>query len=127
MPAPTIRRIPTVDPATFAFEIEGEVSAEEMETLAKQMNAAFDTYDQVNMLLVFAPYGGSELGAGLDWESIRSRFRSLSHVNKYAVVGAPEGAAMMIEAVGRMIPVEARTFDLPDIDAAWDFVGTRPA
>ncbi len=127
MPAQTIRRIPTTDPATFAFEIDGEVTSEEMEAMADLMNAAFDTHDKVNMMLIFRDYEGSELGAGFQWSSIRSRFRALTHVDKYVVVGAPDAAETMIDTMGKLIPVEAKTFDLAEVDAAWTFVGARPA
>ncbi|WP_371156599.1 STAS/SEC14 domain-containing protein [Jannaschia sp. 2305UL9-9] len=122
-----IHRIPTTDPATYAFSIDGKVTADEMEAMGEEMNAAFDLYDKVNMLLIFEHYDGSEVGAGLDWESIKSRFRSLTSVDKYVAVGAPEDASAMIEAMGSVIPVEAKTFEKADLDAAWAYVGARPA
>lgn len=127
VPAQTVRRIAATDPATFAFEIDGEVTAAEMEGMADVMNAAFDTHDTVNMLLIFRRYEGSEAAAGFDWSSIRSRFRALAKVDKYVTVGAPDAAETMIETMATVMPIEARTFDLDEIDAAWAYVGARPA
>ncbi|MGB3409257.1 MAG: STAS/SEC14 domain-containing protein [Jannaschia sp.] len=126
MQTDTIRRIPTTDPATFAFEIDGEITADDMEAMADLMNVAFDDFDSVDMLLIFRRYEGSEVGAGLDWSSIKSRFRALTNVGKYVVVGAPDGAADMIEAMGKIIPVDAKTFDMPDLPDAWAYLGARP-
>lgn len=126
MTNPSIRTVPTADPATYAFEIDGKVTSDEMEAMADRMNAAFDAHDKVNMVLIFRRFDGSELGAGYDWSSIKSRVRSLTNVDKYVAVGAPAAAEKMIEAMDLVIPVEARTFDLAEIDAAWAFVGTRP-
>lgn len=127
MTSQTIRRIATTKSDVYAFEIDGKVSADEMAQMADVMNAAFDAPDKVDMLLIFRKFDGSEMGAGYDWSSIKSRFRSVTNVGKYVVVGAPEEAATMIEVMGKIIPVEAMTFDMGELDAAWAAVGARPA
>lgn len=127
MTAQTIRRVPATKPDVYAFEIDGKVSSEAMQAMAETMNAAFDTHDTVDMLLIFRAYDGSEMGAGFDWESIKSRFRSLTNVGKYVVVGAPEEAADMIELMGNVIPVDAKTYPMAQLDAAWTLLGARPA
>lgn len=126
MIVPTVRRLPTTRDALYAFEIDGKVTAAGMEAMADQMNAAFDTHDRVDMLLFFRDFDGSEIGAGFDWSSIRSRLRSLAKVDKYVAVGTPEEAAMMIEVLGKLVPVETKAFPLSELDAAWDFLGARP-
>ncbi|PZX15739.1 SpoIIAA-like protein [Palleronia aestuarii] len=127
MNSETIQQIPTDNPDLYAFRVTGEVTGADMEAMAEYMNAAFDTHEKVSMLLLFENYHGSETGAGLDWDSVKSRFRSLSKVDKYAVVGAPDGAARMIDMMDKVIPVDARTFTAGEADAAWRFVGARPA
>ena len=127
MTSPTIRRIPSTNEGVYAFEIDGRVTSEEMEGIARTMNDAFDTHESVDMLMIFKRYDGSEVGAGFDWESVKSRFRSLTKVRRYVVVGAPEGAADMIEVMGKLIPVHAMTFESSEIDAAWAAVDARPA
>lgn len=126
MPDQTIRRVATTNPNVYAFEIDGKVSSEEMEDMADLMNTAFDTHDKVDMLLIFRHFDGSEMGAGYDWSSIKSRFRAVTNVGKYVVVGAPEEAETMIEVFGKLIPVEAMTFDLAELDTAWAEVDARP-
>ncbi len=127
MTSPAIRRVATTNPKVYAFEIDGEVSGEEMAEMADTMNAAFDAQEKVDMLLIFRDYEGSEMGAGLDWSSIKSRFRSLANVDKYVAVGAPDSAAAMIEVMGKIIPVEARTYPMSQLDVAWTYLGARPA
>jgi hypothetical protein len=122
-----VRQLSTTTPRVFAFEIDGKVSAAEMHAMGETMNAAFDlTDDKVDLILIFRRYDGQEPGAALDWENMSSRFRSLTHIRRYVVVGAPDGAETMIEAMGKIIPVEAMTFRLEEIDAAWAAVGARP-
>ena len=123
----TVTRIPTDRPDLYAFEIDGEVTSEAMEAMSETMNAAFDAHEgKVDMLLLFREYAGSEAGATLDGDVIASRFRSLSNVARYVVVGAPESAETMIEAMGKLMPVEAHTFPLPEASAAWTLLGARP-
>lgn len=122
----TVRRLPTSRDDLYAFEIDGKVTAAEMEAMADQMNAAFDTHDSVDMLLIFRDFDGSEIGAGYDWSSLKSRIRSLAKVDKYVAVGAPQEAATMIEVLGKLMPVETKAFPMSELDAAWDFMGARP-
>lgn len=67
---------------------------------------------------------GSDRGAIFDGHVIESRWRSLFNVDKYAVVGAPEGASKMIDFMNKLIPVDAKAFDRTEEAKAWAFVGT---
>ena len=67
---------------------------------------------KVDMMLVFTDYDGSEFGATLDDDVIASRFRSITNVGKYVVVGAPDSAESAINLFGKLLPVETHTFEL---------------
>lgn len=123
----SINEIATDRADVFAFRIRGEVSSEDMQAMAARMNAAFDTHETVSMLLIFEGFEGSDTGAAFDIETIKAQFRALGKVDKYAVVDAPSSAAGMIETMGKVIPVEARTFDAGQEAEAWRFVGASPA
>ena len=123
----TVARLSTDRSDLYAFEIRGEVSEEAMESMAKTMNAAFDAHDgKVDMLLVFRDFDGSEAGATLDLDVVASRLRALTNVARYVVVGAPDAANTMIEAMATLMPVEAHTFPLARLDEAWALLGARP-
>lgn len=124
---PTIRQIPTDTPRVYAFRVCGDTRADDMAAMAALMNCAFDEGQEVDMLLVLEGFGTGDTVAGLTLETVTSQVRSLTHVGKYAVVGAPGPAAAMIRAFGRLIPVDARVFDPAEEAAAWDFVEARPA
>lgn len=109
----------------YAFRISGTVTAGEMEAMAGTMNAAFGRQDEIDMLLVFDGYEGTECGAGLGIENLKSRMRSLAHVRRYVVAGAPQGAAAMVEAMGKVIPVEAES--VATEAEAWAALDARPA
>lgn len=120
---PSITEVATSRPDLFAFRIAGEVSRADMTAMAEHMNEIFDQHDAVDMLLIFDRYDGAEAGAALSWEAIKSRFRALSNVRKYVVVGAPEAAEDLIEAIGKVIPVDAEAFDTEA--PAWRALGAE--
>jgi len=124
----SVSRISVDKASVYAFEITGKISAEAMESMAKQMNAAFDAHkEKVDMLLLFRDFEGSEFGASFDGDVISSRFRALTNVDKYVVVGAPDSAETMLEMMGAIIPVETHTFDLNELNQAWALLGVTPS
>lgn len=122
-----ITQIATDDPAVYAFRIEGGVTTEEMAGMAEVMNAAFDRDETVSMLVLLHDFVASDAAAGLSLRSLESQVRSLAHVERYGVVGAPSFAAAMIETFDKISPIDARTFDPGEEAAAWAFVGAAPA
>ncbi|SIT90355.1 SpoIIAA-like [Yoonia rosea] len=122
----SIQQIPTDNDTVLAFQIHGHIDDDASEALAKFMNDAFDKHPKVNMLLDMAKFTGSDWDSIFDSDVVKSRFRSLQHVGRYAVVGAPDRAAKMIALMNKVIPVEARAFDADEITQAWDFVGAQP-
>jgi len=122
-----ITQIQTESPTVYAFRVVGHIDDDASEALAEFMNTAFNTHPKVNMLLDLIQFTGSDWDSMLDGDVIKSRWRSLTHVDRYAVVGAPDRAATLINLVDKIIPVEARAFDAQDISQAWGFVGAKAA
>lgn len=123
---PSITRIPTTSDTVLAFEINGEIQADALERMAQTMNDAFDRHDTTSLLVLFRPYDGSETGATLDWDVLKANFRSLSNLEKYAIVGGSEAPKGTVDFFDDLIPIDAETFDLREAEAAWDFVGASP-
>jgi len=121
-----IDQIPTSSPTVYAFQVSGHMSYDASEAMAEYMNQVFDQNDKISMLLDLTGFTGSDWDTMLDGDVIQSRFRALSHVDRYAVIGAPENAAKMISFMDKIIPVDARAFDASEAQAAWKFVGARP-
>ena len=120
-----ITQVPASRPDLYAFRINGEVAGDEMETMAHEMNAAFDRHEQVDMLLIFDRYEGSETGASWNMETIKANFRSLSKVSRHVVAGAPDSASSMLETMGKIMPVETETFRTEA--EAWAALDASPA
>ena len=95
----------------FSFTIRGKVSREDMESMARSMLDRFETWDNLDMLLVFADYDGAETGASLGGDALSAQARSLTNVRNYVTAGAPDAAGKMIEALSKLIPVDGRAFE----------------
>ncbi len=117
---PTVIEVANNRDTLFSFRITGEVSQDDMTALAEYVNDIFDAHDSVDLMMIFDRYDGAEPGASFSWESIKSRFRSLSKVDRYVVVGAPDSAQSVIDAMSTIIPVKAKTFD--EEIAAWRYL-----
>lgn len=122
-----VREIRTDTPGVFGFDIPGKVSEEDLAMMAGKMEAAFETHGKVSLLLMFENYEGNELGALLDGDVVRTHFKALSNLERYAVVGAPGHMEAALKVVTAVLPVESKTFDRGEAAAAWAYVGARPA
>lgn len=122
-----IKQIATDPPSVYAFRIEGSATSAEMADMAKLLDEAFNRYDKINMLLFLHHYSPADAILSLSLKSLATQARSVAHVDRYAVVGPPPSAAHMIEGLSTVSPIFARTFEPSEADAAWTFVGARPA
>lgn len=124
---PATGPIPTTDPTVVAHRFVGEVESDDLEAMANRVDRAFDRHDEVSLLLLFTEWEGAEVSGALDPDVVKTQMRSLAHVERYAVVGAPDVAETMIEFLDTFIPVDAETFGAHEESGAWNFVGARPA
>ncbi len=122
----TIEQIAVNKAEVYAFRITGQVEPEDLKQMGAVMNDAFEIHKSVSMILVFDAFDGVEAGAGFDMETVRSQFRSVAKVDKYAVVGAPTAAATMIKIMDKILPTDARIYASSDEPAAWAFIGAEP-
>ena len=122
----TITRRPNTRPTLLAFDITGKIAKPDIEDMAEQIEGAFDAYDRIDILLIMSDFEGMEAGAVFDGEALGAQVRSIRHVRKYGVVGAPAWARTMIAFSDVLLPLEARTFDLAQEDEAWDWIESGP-
>ena len=111
-------------PTLLAFQVAGKIDRPAIEDMAHQIDTAFDAYDRIDILLIMADFEGMEAAAIFDREALGAQARSVRHVRKYGVVGAPAWARAMIEFFDFLSPVEAKTFDLAEEADAWAWVET---
>ena len=109
-------------PSLLIFEIRVKIAKKDIEWMAARVDQAFDAHEKIDLLLVMNHYDGAELGAVFDGEAAAVMTRSLAHVRRYGVVGAPGWARAMIELFKWVTPVEEKTFSLDDLEAARQWI-----
>lgn len=124
-PEGSIARRDSPRPDLLAFEIRDKIPKADIEWMSGIVDRAFDAHKEVDMLIVMTNYGGSTLGAMFDGNAAAVQARSLRHIRRYAVVGAPGWAEAMIELSGKVSPVETKTFELAEEQDAWRWVDQR--
>lgn len=117
---------PSQRPDLLVFEIREKITEPDIEQMAKRVEAAFDSLKHIDLLLLMTNFEGAELSAVADGEAMRAMTRSVTHVRRYGVVGAPAWARIMIQAFDVVSPVDAKTFDLSEEASAWTWIN-RPA
>jgi hypothetical protein len=121
----SIRRLGTTRADLFAFEVAGRIHAPDIEAMAGIIDKAFESLGEIEIIIVIRDWQGIDLGAAFDQKALAVQARANSHVRKYAVVGAPGWAETMIQLLSPLTPVEEKTFDLAQEDAAWAWIGER--
>ena len=114
-------------PDLLAFEIADKVTKDDIEWMSAITDEAMKTHDKIDMLIIMSNYEGTELAASLDGYANSVKARSVAHINRYVVVGAPTLAKAMINLSGLVLPVESKTFDLDEEAAAWNYLANKPS
>lgn len=117
-----VSRIAVADDRLFAFRIDGRVTRQDVKAMARLLEAAFDAWEDIDILLSMPDYEGIDIDAMLNSDMARAMVRSNRHVRRYAVVGPPSWDAAMIRIFDPLIPVRARAFALAQEREAWDWV-----
>lgn len=125
-PNRSIREAAAGRPDLLVFEIDARITQADIEWMAARVSAAFDERDEIDMLIVMRNYEGVELGAVFDPAAMKVGMRSLRHVRRYAVVGAPAWASAMINLFSPLTPVEEKTFPLEGEAKARIWVSAPP-
>jgi hypothetical protein len=109
-------------PNLLVFDITAKIAKADVEKMAEAVDAAFDQFDKIDMLLILSDFEGMDIDAAFDREALAAQVRSIRHVRKYGVVGAPAWARAMIEISGVVSPVESKTFELEQEAEAWAWI-----
>jgi hypothetical protein len=121
-----IRRRASPRPTLLVFEISAKIAKSDIEAMAREVEAAFDAHDKIDMLLIMTDFEGMDADAAFDREALGAQARSIRHVRKYGVVGAPAWARAMIGVSDFLSPVDAKTFDLAEEAQAWAWIEESP-
>ncbi|HEY9040109.1 MAG TPA: STAS/SEC14 domain-containing protein [Roseovarius sp.] len=103
----------------IAYEIDGRITAEDVDKVLKPLEPFLKGDKKVNLLVTFKNYGGFDPALLMDGSLMGSKFGAISHLGRYAIVGAPGWMKTIVSGVAPMMPFEMRLFDAADDEAAW--------
>lgn len=124
---PAIRRIETNRDALFAIDVVGDVSPADAENLFGLLEAAYALHPRVDVLVRLTDEESVDW-ANISQDTLRQGVaHAMEHVVRCAVIGEPGWASLVAGVFPEALPFELRRFDVDDEEAAWQWLGARPA
>lgn len=106
----------------IAYEVHGAITAEDVDKVLGPLEPHLKGDEKVNILVRFKSYEGFDPAILMDGSLMGSKMGAITHLGRYAIVGAPKWMATMVGSMGAMMPFEVRVFDTAEDDAAWTWV-----
>ncbi len=127
-PPAALQRIPTECVTSYAFRVDGRVSASDMSFMTNTLAIAFDAHlKPIDLLILIRQLDPTDLLRLDDTTSIRRRLASIHRVDRFVLVTASDTATPLTNLLSTLTPVSYHHFDLSDVGHAWALLGTQPA
>ncbi len=118
---PGVRVVQDGTDGLLVFEIDGMMTEDAADEVFAAFDRAVEARGTVNLMVRIKNYQGFDLGLLGDPGFMSAKFGAIGKVGRYAVVGAPGWMRTMVQAMGPLIPIEMRTFDLSEDAAALEW------
>lgn len=126
-PAPSIRFLQTTNPNVFAYEVNGRVRAKDVKAVVNEFKPYLENEGKINVLAKLSDFNGFDLLAMIEDDLVRLKFKSLSKVEKYAVIGPKPWMRNLMELFYPVTNIKLRVFDKGEEADAWEWVGAQQA
>ena len=126
-PGPSVHLLHTTNEKVFAYEVDGPIHDVDVKTVLPALNEKFDAHEKINVLVRMKNWAGFELTAVLNDELFKTKYKALSKVDRYAVVGPKPWMRNFLELIDPLFSTKTRVFDAGDEEAAWEWVGASQA
>jgi hypothetical protein len=126
-PAPSIHFLQTTNPNVFAYEVNGRVRAKDVKAVINEFKPYLGKEGKINVLAKLSDFNGFDLLAMIEDDLVRLKFKSLSKVDKYAVIGPKPWMRNLMELFYPLTNIKLRVFDSGEEAAAWEWVGAQQA
>lgn len=126
-PRPSIHFLQTTNENVFAYEVNGKLREKDIKAAIGQFKPYLERKDKINVLARMKNFGGFGLLSALDDDLVKIKYKSLSRVEKYAIVGPSAWMRNFLELVSPLFSAKIKVFDETEEQAAWDWVGASQA
>jgi len=120
--SPAITTIETGSQTVLAYEISGRLTTEDIDLVATPMMATFDKYDSIDLLIRLKDYSSFDSELLLQRSVISMKLAALTHVRRYAIVGAKPWMDKLVSLFKPLAAMNIRTFDLREETDAWEWL-----
>jgi len=124
--APALRNIETDQANVIGYELDGKLTAPELEIVADYFNETLKQPGPVRILGRIRNLAGMEPSAAVSGKYLGMKLAALAKVERYAVVGGPAWLTGWIGAIAPLVKTEMRCFELDKEADAWAWLGARP-
>ncbi len=123
---PSLKVIETDRPDVFGYELNGKLSAVEIDAISDYFNAKLAGGRRASMLGRICRYDGFEPSGILQADYFKLKFALLRQLDRYALVGGPQWLKEWIETLDPLFKVDMRHFAVKDEAAAWQWLQANP-
>jgi hypothetical protein len=106
----------------IAYEIDGRISARDVYEMLEPLEACMKGDGKIDLLVRFKEFDGFDPALFGNASLFGAKFGAITHLRRYAVIGAPRWIAAMAGAAAALLPFEMRLFDASEDSAAWTWV-----
>ena len=126
-PDQAIHLIQTTNDRVFAYEVDGPIFDKDIKTALAGVNEAFEKHEKINVLARMKNWAGFDLVSVFNDQLFKTKYKALSKVEKYAVVGPKPWMRNFLELVNSMVSPNVRVFAAEEESEAWEWVGAQQA
>jgi len=126
-PGDSIHFLQTTNPNVFAYEVNGRVRAKDVKAVVNEFKPYLERDGKINVLAKLSDFNGFDLLAMIEDDLVKLKFKSLSKVDKYAVIGPKPWMRNLMELFYPITSIKLRVFDKDEEAAAWEWVGAQQA
>jgi hypothetical protein len=116
----------TDSPNVVGFGIDGRPDALEMNALVDHFEELLRQNRTLRVLGRLRHFDGVAIGGILHREVLDVKRRSLSQVERFAIVGGPDWLGTWLSVLDSVFKIEIRHFELADETEAWAWLGAQP-
>jgi hypothetical protein len=122
----TVTITETDSPNVVGFGIEGRPGAIELNALMDHFEELLQHHRTLRVLGRLKRFDGVAIGGILHREVLDVKRRSLSQVERFAIVGGPDWLGAWLSVLDFAFKIEIRHFQLTDETQAWAWLGAQP-
>lgn len=123
----SVHFLQTTNENVFAYEVNGKLREKDIKAAIAAMKPYLEREGKFNILARLKDFGGFDLLAALDDDLVKTKYKAISKVEKYAIISSSAWMRNLLELVSGLFSAQIRFFDPEDEQAAWEWVGAEQA